>query len=141
MACRKKGLSYKYLALICIYLLISYCSLLFVVFGDTTKPTKEIALWEPVQSVSCPDIQVPLKNNWRYQDGFRRHHWKIDIDGDNRPDVVEAEDSNGSTGGLTSVTLTLTSTKERIGVDYYYTYEFFVSETTIPDKLTKPKYH
>ena len=99
------------------------------VFGDITKPTKEIELWTPVQESSCPEIQVPKRNRWRYQDGFRKYRSEIDIDGDDRPDVIEAEDSSGSAEGMTSISLILGSSGEKIDVDYQYSFEFFLSET------------
>lgn len=122
-------------------LLITYLLISVRVFGDTTKPAKEIELWTPVQVLSCPEIQVPSKNKWQYQDGLRRYRSRIDVDGDDKPDVIEAEDSFGSTKGMTSITLTLGSTGETIVVDYHYSFEFFLSETIIPDKLIEPKYY
>ena len=121
-------------------LLFSYCLVSFRVFGDSTKPTKEIELWKPVQGLSCPDVRVPPSNRWKYQEGIRQFCSEIDVDGDDKPDVIEAEDSSGSSAGMTSITLTLTSTGERIKADYFYSFEFFVSWTTIPDKLIEPKY-
>jgi len=58
-----------------------------------------------------------------------------------KPDIIDAEDSFGSTQGLTSITLTFGATGENIVVDYHYSFEFFLSETIIPDKLIEPKYH
>ena len=125
-----------------IFILVISCYLVsFRVFGDTTKPTKKIELWIPAQGSFCPEIQVPPSNKWKYQDGFRKYRSEINADGDDKPDVIEAEDSFGSTQGMTSITLTLGSTGERIVVDYHYSFEFFVSETIIPDKLIEPKYH
>ena len=121
-------------------LLLSYCLVSFRVFGDSTKPTKEIELWKPVQGLSCPDVRVPPSNRWKYQEGIRQFRSEIDVDGDDKPDVIEAEDSFGSTQGMTSIILTLGSTGERIEVDYHYSFEFFVSETIIPEKLIEPKY-
>jgi hypothetical protein len=121
-------------------LAISFCLVSFRVFGDTAKPTKEIELWKPVQGLSCPDVQVPPSSKWKYQDGLRQFRSEIDVDGDNKPDVIEAEDSSGSTAGLTSITLTLGATGQRIEVDYRYSFEYFVSWTAIPDKLIEPEY-
>ena len=124
-----------------IFILVISCYLVsFRVFGDTTKPTKEIELWIPAQGSFCPEIQVPPSNKWKYQDGFRKYRSEINADGDDKPDVIEAEDSFGSTQGMTSITLTLGSTGERIVVDHHYSFEFFVSETTIPDQLIESKY-
>jgi hypothetical protein len=121
-------------------LVVSYCSVSFRVYGDSTKPTNGIEIWMPGQVISCPDIQVLPSNNWKYQDGFRQYRSEIDVDGDEKPDVIKAEDSFGSTQGMTSITLTLGSTGERIKADYSYSFEFFVSETTIPDQLIESKY-
>jgi len=121
-------------------LLISYCLVSFLVFGCSSKSIKEIELWKPVQVISCPDIRVPPSNKWKYKEGFRQYRSEIDVDGDEKPDVIEAEDSFGSTQGMTSITLTLGSTGERIEADYSYSFEFFVSWTAIPDKLIEPKY-
>jgi hypothetical protein len=121
-------------------LFISYCFVSFRVYGENTKPTNEIEMWMPVQVRSCPDIRIPPMNKWKYQDGFRQYRSEIDVDGDEKPDVIEAEDRFGSTQGLTSITLTLGSTGESIEADYSYSFELFVSETSIPDKLIEPKY-
>jgi len=121
-------------------LLFSYCFVASLAFGDSTKPTKEIELWKPVQGVSCPDVRVPPSSKWKYIEGIRQFRSEIDIDDDDKPDVIEAEDSSGSAAGMTSITLTLGSTGERIEVDYHYSFEFFVSKTTIPDKLIEPEY-
>jgi len=65
-------------------LLITYLLISVRIFGDTTKPAKEIELWTPVQVLSCPEIQVASKNEWQYQDGLRRYRSRIDVDGDDK---------------------------------------------------------
>lgn len=122
-------------------LLISDLLISFCVFADTQKPAKKIELWTPVEGASCPNIQVPSKNKWRYQEGVRRYRSSIDVDGDDKTDVIDAEDSSGSTQGMTFIRLTLGSTGENIVVDHHYFFEFFVSETIIPDKLIEPEYY
>jgi hypothetical protein len=132
----------KNIKLSCLFiLLITYLLISVRVFGDTTKPAKEIELWTPAQGSSCPEIQVPTSDKWRYQNGFRQYRSEIDVDGDEKPDFIEAEDRFGSTQGMTSITLKLGSTGESIEADYSYSFEIFVSGTSIPDKLIEPKYY
>jgi hypothetical protein len=129
----------RYSALILI-LIMSDWLIPFRVFAGTIKPIKGIKLWIPVQSSSCPEIQIPSKTKWKDKNGFRMYHSEIDIDGDGTPDVIEAEDSSGSTAGMTSISLKLGATGEKIKADYKYSFESFKSETSIPPKLIKPKY-
>lgn len=132
----------KNIKLLLIYIsFISYWLISFSVFGGTTKFAKEIELWTPVQVTSCPDIRIPPMNEWEYKEGFRKFRSEIDVDGDDKPEVIEAEDSPGSSAGMTSITLTFGSTGERVAVDYHYSFEFFLSETIIPDKLIEAKYY
>jgi hypothetical protein len=89
----------------------------------------------------CPVLEVPDATSWEPQlfegepMGIRELRLEADVDGDGAPDHLRAENSSGSSMGLTSLELALSSRSEPVTVDYEYSFTGFVDTTEIPPAL------
>lgn len=84
---------------------------------------------------TCAALTVPKPEWTSDDDGIRRLSYDVDVDGDGRPDRLEAEESYGSGGGMTSVSLRLTGSGERVDVVHEANFYSMVDFTEIPPEL------